>query len=237
MKRSIYGFCLIFFIMISCQFPQPNLFKEINRENDYGLKMDNSYFEGLGCFESIDCLPEEIKNLEHPVSYIIKPANNLGGLTPVIPLAVAKTISRDPEDMIQSVYVERCSAKSYARYLVLFEGKIHLIDSIEGLAAQFAPIESQEEALSYAIAATGFSAIKDLRKSPKPKFYSDKIDETYVRAKGEGYIVHLFDDYLCGCGPHIAQSVDITVQKDGTIQLSAPVDAFSDPQYDGLCID
>jgi hypothetical protein len=237
MKRSLLAFCIILFVLISCQFPQLNLFRKVTRGNEYNLKVDNSYFEGLGCFKSNDCLPEELRTLEYPVGIIEEPGNILGGLTPVIPLAVAITNNYDPEVKIPSVYVKRCSTQLYVRYLVYVEGNIHLIDSIEGLAAQFAPIESPEEALSYAIAATGLSAVNDLRKSPKPKLYSDDVKETYVKAAGEGYTVHLFDTYLCGCGPHITHSVDVMVNRDGTIQLSEPVDAFSDPQYDGICID
>jgi hypothetical protein len=71
----------------------------------------------------------------------------------------------------------------------------------------------------------------------RPTLYTNPVEETHVREIDSGYLVHLFDTYLCGCGPHIARSVDVTVFNDGTITFSEPQDAFSDPEYDGLCID
>ncbi len=237
MKRPFYAFWLILFSVISCRLPPLTLFNKVIQEDEYDLKMDNSYFAGLGCFESPDCLPEELRNLEYPIGIISEPSDSLGGLSPAVPLAAAITVSHDPDENIPSVFVNQCLARRYVRYLVSVDGNMRLIDSLEGLAAQYAPIESPQEALSYAIAATGFSAVNDLHKSPKPKLYSDTVEETYVNAVDEGYSVHLFDAYLCGCGPHIVQSVDVAVHKDGTIQRSQPVDAFSDPELDGLCID
>lgn len=236
MKRPLYALCLILIAVLGCWLPQFNLFNKVDDGNDYDLKMDNSYFAGLGCFESPGCLPEELKNLEDPIGIINEPGDMLGGLTPAVPLAVTLTVRHD-DVTIPAVYVKRCLSKGYVRYLVVVDGEMRLIDSIEGLAAQFAPIDSEEEALSYAIAATGFSAVNDLQKSPKPKLYSDTVEETFVKSTDSGYIVHLFDAYLCGCGPHIIPSIDVTVQKDGSIELSEPVDAFSDPKLDGMCID
>ena len=125
----------------------------------------------------------------------------------------------------------------YIRYLVLFEGQIQLVDSVDGLASLFAPIDSAEEALSYAVATSGLSALYDINETPDLKLYTTPVEETFVKETGDGYLVHLFHTYLCGCGPHIVRSMDVTVSKDGTITISEPVEAFSDPQYDGLCVD
>ena len=236
MKRSLYALCLILFAVLGCRLPQINLFNKVVRGNEYDLKMDNSYFAGLGCFESTDCLPEELKALEAPIGIISEPGDMLGGLTPTVPLAAAMTVRHD-DVTIPAVYVKRCLSKAYIRYLIAVDGEMRLIDSLEGLAAQFAPIDSEEEALSYAIAATGFSAVNDLHKSPKPKLYAETVEETYVKPVDGGYVVHLFNTYLCGCGPHIARSVNVTVHMDGSIELSEFEEAFSDPELDGMCID
>jgi len=236
MRRPLYAFFLILFLVLGCRLPELNLFKKVVRGDEFDLKMDNSYFAGLGCFESLDCLPQEFKELKDPIGYINKPDDLLGGLTPATILAVAGSALHD-DIVIPAVYVKRCLSKVYIRYLIVEDGKMRLIDSLEGLAKQFAPIDSKEEAFSYAMAATGFSAVNDLHRFPQPKFYAETIEETFVKPVDNGYIVHLFNTYLCGCGPHIIPSVDVTVHTDGSIEVSEPVDAFSEPKLDGMCID
>jgi hypothetical protein len=237
MNRAFCVLSLVLVTLTACQLPQLNLFKKITHHPAPELQMDNSYFAGLGCFDSPKCLPDELQKISHPIGYISEPGNILGGLSPTIPLAVASTRGFTPEEEIPAVYVNRCMAQQYIRYLVNYEGEIRLIDSVEGLAALYAPIDSPDEALSYAIASTGFSAVNDLQNFPKPKIYADSVEETFVTSTAEGYVVHLFDTYLCGCGPHIVSSVDVKVRKDGSISLSEPVKSFSDPKMDGLCID
>jgi hypothetical protein len=161
----------------------------------------------------------------------------LGGLDPSLPLARASTVLHYGEGEIDAVYVNQCLADQYIRYLVLFEGQIQLVDSVDGLASLFAPIDSADEALSYAVATSGLSALYDINETPDLKLYTTPVEETFVKETGDGYLVHLFHTYLCGCGPHIVRSMDVTVSKDGTITISEPVEAFSDPQYDGLCVD
>ncbi len=201
------------------------------------LKMDNSYFSDLGCFTDPTCLPPNLQNIENPIDNISEPGDILGGLNPGFPLAVSTTHGFTPEDEIPSVYVSRCMVKQYVRYLVSVDGEIRLVDSVEGLAALYAPIDSPNEALSFAIASTGYSAAYDLHENRELKFYVDSPEETFVRDVNGGYLVHLFNTYLCGCGPHIISSVDVTVKTDGSIKLSDPVEVFSDPKLDGLCID
>lgn len=201
------------------------------------LKVDNSYFSSLGCFSDPSCLPRELQDIAHPIDNISEPADILGGLTPAFPLAVATTHGFTSEDEIPAVYVKRCMVQQYVRYLVIVDEEIHLVDSIEGLASIYAPLDSPDEALSYAIASTGSSAVYDLYENRELKFYVDAPEETFVREVNGGYLVHLFNTFLCGCGPHIVKSVNVTVKTDGAITLSDAVDVYSDPELDGLCID
>lgn len=201
------------------------------------LKVDNSYFSGLGCFSDPSCLPQNLQDIEHPIDYISEPADILGGLTPALPLAVASAHGFTPEDEIPAVYVNHCMIQQYVRYLVYVGGEIRLVDSVEGLASIYAPVDSPDEALSFAITSTGLSGVYDLHENRELKFYVASPEETYVREVSGGYLVHLFSTYLCGCGPHVVKSVDVTVKTDGSIQLSDAVDVFSDPELDGLCID
>lgn len=224
-------------VLISCRLSQFNPFKQVTEYNEPELKIDNSTFTDLGCFDSTDCLPESIKNIDYPITSIYAPHSLFGGLEPEIPIAIASVVNFDREIEIPAVYAEKCMAAFYVRYLVYVDEEMRLIDSAEGMAELFAPIESEDEALSYAIALTGYSALYDLDQHPEYKVYNKPLVESHSKYDGEKYTVHLFDTFICGCGPHIIESVDVTVNQDGTINLAEPVDAFSDPETEGLCID
>lgn len=232
MKRALLLCCLVLFVLSSCR-SQDTIIEHPAPE----LKVDNTYFEGQGCFKEMNCSPEGFQQPDPPVTMIRKPADLLGGLSPAYPLAVGSTVLYSDEEEIPAVYVNRCMRYQYIRYLVRVDEETRLVDSVEGIAALYAPIESPEEALSYAIAASGYTALNNIELIKRPTLYTNPVEETHVREIDGGYLVHLFDTYLCGCGPHITRSVDVTVFKDGTITFTEPQDAFSDPEYDGLCID
>lgn len=237
MKR-VFGICLTLVIVLSaCSLPSFSLFKKVIKHPPLELTIDNSYFTDLGCDYDPSCLPKDLQQLEHPIGMVLYPSDLLGGLDPAYPLVVASTVVHYGEEELPAVYINKCLGDQYIRYVIAVEGKTRLVDSIDQMAELYAPIESENEALSYAIATTGFSAVYDLHKLPRPKFYMNPIEETYISEKEGAYLVHLFATYLCGCGPHINRAVDVTVQKNGTIALSEFTDAYSDPKLDGMCID
>jgi len=247
MKRSILLCGLIILALTACQFPDLQTIKDLIRRDKPGqvnnaqptpaVKVDNSYFAGLGCFDDATCLPEELKQLDPPITVIYEPNDILGGLDPALPLALGSTVLYQDEGEIQAVYVKRCMRYQFIRFLVFRDNQIELVDSVDKLSAIYAPIDSEEEALSYAVAATGYTAVFDLGNRKKLEFYNPLIETTSVTSVDDSYKVTLFDTYLCGCGPHIIYSVDITVNQDGTLEVAEPQPAYSDPEYDGLCID
>jgi hypothetical protein len=112
-----------------------------------------------------------------------------------------------------------------------------MLDSKQKFAGVFAPIESREEALSYAVAVTGYQPMYDLESIEGLEIVSEKLDETHVKKIKEGYVVLLFDYFLCHCGPFVIKSVDVTVHFDGSISVSEEADAYHDPRWDNVCID
>ncbi len=237
-KRFLVAIGLMMLITLqACFLTRFNPFNRVNESPMPELAIDNSYFAGLGCFTSPDCLPEELKNIENPVQAIYEPSALLGGLDPALPIAEASTVSFDYETTIPAVYSNGCMATQYVRYLVFVEDEIRLIDSMEDMRELYAPIESDNEALSYAVAVTGLTPIYDFDQQPRLKLVTRPITETTVAFDGEKYVVHLFDTYICGCGPHVVSSVDVSVFPDGTVSLSDPIGAYSDPETDDLCID
>ncbi len=237
MKRSLLAVSLFLLTFLSCKLSQFNPFKRVIDYPEPEMTVNNTYFSDLGCYSSLDCLPQELKSLDPPITSIYQPPNLLGGLTPDLPLAVATSVQFGDIVEVPAVYTERCMGQFAVRYLVYVEDEIRLVDSVEGMAELFAPIDNEDEALSYAMAVTGLSAFYDLDNQWTYKRLVNSLEETYSKYDGEKYTVHLFNTFLCGCGPHITTSVDVTVNLDGTISLGDPVEAFSDPATDDLCID
>lgn len=237
MKRTLALLSFIVLLLSSCRLSQFNPFNRVEEHPALKYTADNSRFAKLGCFDSVDCLPADLKNIQFPVVSIYPLDDSYGGLDPKLPMAITGNMSFDYDTIQPAVYTQGCMGSYYVRYLVEVDGEIHLIDSAEGLQQLYAPIESDEEALSYAVAVTGLTPLNDLDEHPEYKRYTRPLIESHSTFDGKQYTVNLFDDYLCGCGPHIVSSIIVTVLQDGSFSLSEPVGAFSDPETDGLCID
>lgn len=237
MERKFRGICLLFlfFLLTACSYtPQKRL---IEHKKPDLLTIDNSYFEDLNCFDLTPCKSAIPQELDFRVFSIEQPSEFLGGLVPSIPLVEALTYDFEHNPNIPSVYSGRCAATEYVNYLVFMDGKVQMLDSKQKFAEVFAPIESKEEALSYAVAVTGYSPMYDLESIEGLEIVSRKVEETYVKKIKGGYIVHLFDYFLCHCGPFVIKSVDVTVYVDGSISISDKADAYHDPRWDNVCID
>jgi len=237
MKRTLAFISLIVMLLASCRLSQFNPFKPVEEYPAPEFKVDNTRFNELGCFESTDCLPDALRNIELPINSINPPDDSYGGLNPQLPLALAGAMSFDRETKFPAVFEKGCMGTYYVRYLVEVDGQLRLIDSAAGMQQLYAPIESEDEALSYAVAVTGLTALNDLDLHPEYKRYTKPLVESHATYDGKQFDVQLYDTYICGCGPHIISSVTVTVQPDGSFSLSEPLGAFSDPQTDGLCID
>jgi hypothetical protein len=101
----------------------------------------------------------------------------------------------------------------------------------------FAPIETKEEALSYAILITGNYPQYEFLVPFHYKKYVHKIKSTYSIEKDNYYEVGLFEYGVCGCGPHIHFSVIVKISKNGEIIETEHKKLYSNPLENGLCID
>lgn len=163
----------------------------------------------------------------------------LGGLSPAYPINLCWKIGMGGERLSQDEYLYRtgCLLPRYARYVIQRDGNYQLVDSSDKLRETFAPITSADEALSYAIAATGLSAYFGFEPSPGFRYFVDQLEDTHVTQTGEGYLVYLYDYKLCGCGPHTSSYVEVLIKSDGTVQELNRIPVFEDPEQDQLCID
>jgi hypothetical protein len=81
----------------------------------------------------------------------------------------------------------------------------------------FAPVETKEEALSFAVALTGSFPKYD---ASVPEGYfpvAPPIISTYMEETNGGFKIHLFDYDICGCGSHPYYAVDYYVTRAGNV--------------------
>ena len=124
------------------------------------------------------------------------------------------------------------------RYLVATSGGFQLLSTPDELRAVYGSADSPEETLAYAAAVSGFDPIYTLEKESKTrKYLVDELEATHVTAVDGGYQVNLFDDRICGCGPHPVRETVFSVSADGQVSAGDPRDVFKNPEYDGLCAD
>jgi hypothetical protein len=132
---------------------------------------------------------------------------------------------------------------------VYLGGAVRLVGTRAELRDLFAPIESADEALSYALLATGLEAKYDPDDyrlavpgdcDPGPKkyhYYTDVLEDTHVVEVANGYEINLFDSEVFGCGPHPVWSVKVKVNYDGSIYEGSGVELFEEGGDRMCCVD
>jgi hypothetical protein len=173
--------------------------------------------------------------------------DSLGALTPKAAIAecngVPEKLSGGPlapapgaQAMPAGIVRLGCMFPIFKRYLVSMNGKLTLVRNAAELAALFAPVESPEEALSFAVALSKAVPQYTLEISPGWRV-APRIETSYSEPTAGGFKVHLFEYQLCGCGPHPYKAVDFLVGKDGSVKVTDSQDAYADPRRDHMCID
>lgn len=169
----------------------------------------------------------------------ISPLNDtIGGLTPALPIMACR-MEMMYEDLPKEEYLYNigCPTNMYVRMLTWHEGSFDIIKGVPDMQKFFAPVDSPEEAISYAVAATGYWAEFGVEVHKDYRYLSDEIEDTHAVETGNGYVVNLFGWQLCGCGPHTYYRVDVTVSRDGEVSLSDRIPLYEKPEDDGVCID
>jgi len=202
------------------------------------LSVDTSPLEQAGCTLSAPwwTCPEGGPKDEWGCEVLQSVSPLLGGLDPA-PLAACIVRGHDALPEGEFLYSTGCAYPGYIRYVVAENGSLRLVHNLEELRALAAPIETPEEALSYALASQGLSALYDLSIDSSFRYQTRTLEETHVETTNEGYRVLLFNDYLCGCGPHTTFAVPVEVSRGGEVMRLEPQPIFQNPEYDGLCVD
>lgn len=198
-----------------------------------------------GGFDTAPCNPENGDGNCDPQSelgslgcdQIRTPGDLLGGLQPFYPMRLCLTGKPGATPPAQFVYKEGCLLAKFVRYVIYKDGQYRLIQSVADLQETYAPIQTEKEALSYALAATGLGVRYGLQAERGLRYYVDDLQDTFVRQTEQGYLARLYDYKLCGCGPHPTYAVDILITTDGQLEEISRVKVYEDPEEDNLCVD
>jgi hypothetical protein len=242
MKNRVW-LIMIFLLGAACLCRTPSFLtpkpKVINHPAP-ALKVDTSPFQNIGCGVIPDYQPCEATSLlgELGCKSLRDAGPLLGGLSPAYPLAYCVSRYQSGEnDQDPSLFHRACLAGQNYRLALYKDGQFQLVNDLAELQAAFAPIETTDEALSYALAATGLDPQFGYQVNSTFRYLTQQIEDTNVTSTGNDYLVHLFDSQVCGCGPHPFFSVDVTVTRDGKIEVGKRQPVSEDPKMDGMCID
>jgi hypothetical protein len=242
MKKKIW-LTVLFLLSAACLCRAPSFLTpgpKVTNHPAPALKVEPSPFQNIGCGASPDYQPCEATSPlgELGCTNIRDTSPLLGGLDPAYPMVYCLSRyqrSADPPD--PALFHRACLTGQNYRLALYKDGQTQLVNDLAELQATFAPIETPDEALSYALAATGLEAQFGYQADSTFRYQVKQIEDTHVTYTGNGYLVNLFDGYLCGCGPHTFFSVDVTVSREGEIEVGKRLPVSEDPKMDGLCID
>ena len=160
----------------------------------------------------------------------LAPDNLFAGFTPFYPIMRCGSFKSEPPDSEHY----RCLDGFYRSYLLFKGSQYRLIANQSELQALFAPVESADEALAFALVVTDLAAKFSLD-GAGGEYYSKTIEGTHVDETPEGYVVHLFANPArrCDCGTFVTSAVDVLVTREGRVEVSE-----SQPAYGySACID
>jgi len=217
--------------------PKPDLTVDFTPFEDVGCPT-NEYGHYYFCGEDSELFTLGCDRLA-PVS------DMMGGLDPAYPMAVCEYMPMerpddvDHYDIPESEYIFRTGGlmPTLVRYVIAVDGEFRLIKNVDEFIETFAPVESQEEALSFAIAILNVSARYGLTYEQKYEYEVSSLEDTYVETVPDGYIVHAFDYQIFGCGPHYYYAIPVKVTFDGQVEPLEWTEIYRNPEEDGLCRD
>ena len=248
MKKVLWFSLALMFLLPGCLITSIIPPKLIHHEAP-DLNVDFTPFENAGC--PLDeygynrfCEEDSVLyNME--CDRLLPVPDELGGLTPSYPMAICRyepiwrTGVTDPYHTPDTEYFFDVGGPTpmLVRYVIYVNGEFQLIKNQDAFRAVFAPVDSPEEALSFALAFKDVYTMYNLEYSLKYRYEVRTLEESYVETTSDGYIVHAFDYQFFGCGPHYYYAVDLNVTPDGRVDEISRTKIYRAPGLDGLCQD
>lgn len=241
MKKILIGTLMLFCIACSIKLPTSLSKPKVLHQTDPNLTVEMISFDGLGCdmvSEGMYGCPEGNPLREMGCDSLRTPSKSLGGLEPAVPLLECEARLPYGEEKDQRMLWNDGCALPFAMRLLIQRGDTYqVIHDLTELQAVYAPIESENEALSYAVAATGFYPIYDFEVTLMHRYFVKEIEETHSQFVDGGYMVNLYHYQVCGCGPHTVSMVEVAVSPSGDLKIGEFIPVEEDPEQDGLCVD
>jgi hypothetical protein len=185
-----------------------------------GINIDFNSFIDAGCF--VDGYNLDCSNLgldqRFGCIWISNASAALGNLSPTLSLVECHIRSEDYDfNSSEGIVREGCMMPMYRRFIAMQDEEFKLISTKEEFKSLFAPVETKEEALSFAVALTSSFPKYDVS-APEGYFpVASPIKPTYVEETDGGFKVHLFDYDVCGCGTHPYYAIDYSVTRAGNV--------------------
>lgn len=200
------------------------------------IKNNSNAFIEAGCIGDGFSLNCDSLDLEEKFGcmQIVNASRELDNLSLSLPIVECLYLGNDSGPS-QGILREGCMMPLFRKYVVKQGEDFKLIESAEDFKSEFAPVETKEEALAFAVALTSSLSRYDTS-APEGYFsVSSTITPTYANETENGYIVHLFDSQLCGCGTHPYYAVDYLVGKDGNVTEIARQEVYNSTRM--ICFD
>jgi hypothetical protein len=218
---------IFFFMLISGSIAVPDMPDQTiggNSQNYQTISsnkgFDSNAFIEAGCFVdgyNLDCSNLGL-NQQFGCIWISNASAALENLSPKLPMVECLVRSEDYNfNSSEGIVREGCMMPMYRRFIAMQDGEIKQIRTKQEFQSVFAPVETKEEALSFAVALTS-SFPKYDASTPEGYFpVASSIEPTYIEETDGGFKVHLFDYEVCGCGSHPYYAIDYSVTRDGNV--------------------
>jgi hypothetical protein len=200
------------------------------------IRNDSNAFIDAGCLAEDFSLNCDNLGLDQRFScmQIINASSALENLSPQLPIVECLHLSEEYNSQ-KGIVREGCMMPLFRKYIIMQDDEFKLIESIEDFRSIFAPVETKDEALAFAVALT--SSLPRYDTSVPEGYYqvSSSIRPTYAKETEGGYLVHLFESELCGCGSHPYYAIDYLVTRDGKVTELSREEVFNSTMQ--ICVD
>jgi len=244
MNTERTGFLIVFVsvlavILVGCV-QQPKIITDSMSLNVTATITDASAFIEAGCIETgngwLNCSSiglEKMFSCEE-----IKVPGDFGGLSSKVPIVECNVLVENwTGDMDVGIMHLGCLYPLFKKYIIIENGEYKLIGSKEEFIQFFAPVESPEEALGFAVALTGSYPVYNMTIPESYKVFVSEIKTTYVKESDGEFNVHLFNMQICGCGNHPYYSIDYIVTRAGEVNTMSSERIYENPQFSDMCVD
>jgi len=185
-----------------------------------GKSINFNAFIDAGCFSdcyNLDCSDFGLDQ-QFGCIWISNASSALNNLSPTLPMVECLVRSEDYDfNSSEGIVREGCLIPMYRRFIAMQNGEFKQIRTKEEFLSVFAPVETKEEALSFAVALTGSFPKYDASVSEGYFPVASPIISTYMEETNGGFKIHLFDYDICGCGSHPYYAVDYYVTRAGNV--------------------